>query len=199
MNERLLKQVEFLAEIDKLKTILRQTRLIHEDRRENDAEHSWHLALAAILLAEHANEVVDVAKVVKMVLIHDLVEIDAGDTFCYDYELARDKAQREEKAADRLYGLLPEDQGRELRTLWEEFEERKTPEAKFAAALDRFQPVLHNLRTGGGTWIRHGISRAQVEERNAPMAEGSVRLWEYIEELLNEAEKTMMKNDWGKA
>lgn len=199
MNERLLKQVEFLAEIDKLKTILRQTRLIHEDRRENDAEHSWHLALAAILLAEHANEEVDVAKVIKMVLIHDLVEIDAGDTFCYDYELARDKAQREEKAADRLYGLLPEEQGRELRILWDEFEERITPEAKFAAALDRFQPVLHNLRTDGGTWIRHGISRAQVEERNAPMAEGSVRLWEYIEELLNEAEKTIMKNDWGKA
>lgn len=198
MNERLLRQVEFLAEIDKLKNVLRQTRLIHEDRRENDAEHSWHLALAAIVLAEHANEPIDTAKVIKMVLIHDLVEIDAGDTFCYDYEGAKDKEEREQRAADRLFSMLPGDQGREFRVLWDEFEERKSPEARFAAALDRFQPVLHNLRTGGGTWIRHGITRDQVEERNAPMAEGSRQLWQYISELLDEAEGTMMKEEWRK-
>lgn len=198
MNERLVKQVEFLVEIDKLKTILRQTHLIHEDRRENDAEHSWHLALAAILLAEHANEQVDVAKVMKMVLIHDLVEIDAGDTFCYDYEMAKDKAQREEKAADRLFGLLPADQGGEFRDLWDEFEERVTPEARFAAALDRFQPVLHNLHTGGGTWKRHGITREQVEQRNAPMAEGSQRLWDYISGRLDEAVNSGAMKEWRK-
>lgn len=187
MRERLLKQVEFLVEIDKLKLILRQTRLIHEDRRENDAEHSWHLAMAALILAEHANEDIDLGKVLKMVLIHDLVEIDAGDTFCYDLEGAKDKAQREQKAAQRIFGLLPADQGEEFHALWEEFEERQTPEARFAAALDRFQPVLHNLRTGGGTWARHGIVRSQVQQRNAPMAEGSVALWDYISELLDDA------------
>jgi putative hydrolase of HD superfamily len=187
MKQRLLKQVEFLVEIDKLKTILRQTNLIHRERRENDAEHSWHLALAALVLAEHANEPVDLAKVIAMVLVHDLVEIDAGDTFCYDYEGYKDKAQREELAAERIFALLPEDQGRELRALWEEFEERATPEARFATALDRFQPVLHNLHTDGGTWRRYNITRPQVEERNAPMAEGSQLLWEYRSSCLDEA------------
>jgi putative hydrolase of HD superfamily len=175
------------VEIDKLKLILRQTRLVHEDRQENDAEHSWHLALAAIVLAEHADGDIDVARVVKMALIHDLVEIDAGDTFCYDLEAGKDKADREQRAADRLFAMLPPDQGQEFRALWNEFEERNTPDARFVAALDRFQPVLHNLRTGGGTWARHGIMREQVEERNAPMADGSVRLWKYISSLLDQA------------
>ena len=193
--KRLQQQIEFLVEIDKLKLILRQTRLIHEDRRENDAEHSWHLALAAIVLAEHANGDIDVARVVKMVLIHDLVEIDAGDTFCYDLEAGKDKGEREQRAADRIFALLPQDQGQEFRALWDEFEERKTPDAKFAAALDRFQPVLHNLRTGGGTWARNSITRDQVEERNAPMAQGSTELWEYISELLAEAVSTGLLKD----
>ena len=196
MNQRLLQQVEFLVEVDKLKTILRQTHLIHQERRENDAEHSWHLALAAMVLAEHANEVIDIAKVITMVLVHDLVEIDAGDTFCYDYEGAKDKAQREERAADRIFGLLPEDQAHSFRNLWDEFEERETPEARFAAALDRFQPVLHNLHTGGGTWKRHGIPRAQVEERNSPMGQGSVRLWQYVSRLLDEAVASGMMKEW---
>lgn len=196
MNERLLQQVEFLVEVDKLKTILRQTHLIHQDRRENDAEHSWHLAIAAMVLVEHVNEEVDLAKVITMVLIHDLVEIDAGDTFCYDYEGAKDKAQREERAADRIFGLLPEDQAQTFRNLWDEFEERETPEARFAAALDRFQPVLHNLHTGGGAWKRHGIPRAQVEDRNSPMGQGSVRLWQYVSRLLDEAVASGMMKEW---
>ncbi len=131
-----------------------------------------------------------------MVLIHDLVEIDAGDTFCYDYAGYADKALREERAAERIFGLLPQEQGREFRALWQEFEERATPEARFAAALDRFMPVLHNLHTGGGTWTRHGITRAQVEERNSPMAEGSVTLWAYISRALDEAEAAGILEDW---
>lgn len=196
MKERLRQQVEFLVEIDKLKIILRRTHLIHDDRRENDAEHSWHLALAAMVLAEYANDKIDLAKVIKMVLIHDLVEIDAGDTFCYDYEAAKDKVQREEKAADRIFGLLPQEQGQEFRDLWEEFEERVTPEARFAAALDRLQPVLHNLHTQGGTWHEHKITRAQVDERNSPMAEGSTQLWQYISGLLDEAVVSGMLKEW---
>ncbi len=194
--ERLLQQIQFLVEIDKLKTVLRQTRLIDADRRENSAEHSWHLAVAAMVLAEHANDSIDLAKVLKMVLIHDLVEIDAGDTFCYDYAGYADKALREERAAERIFGLLPQEQGREFRALWQEFEEWATPEARFAAALDRFMPVLHNLHTGGGTWTRHGITRAQVEERNSPMAEGSVTLWAYISRALDEAEAAGILEDW---
>ncbi|HOB34283.1 MAG TPA: HD domain-containing protein [Bacillota bacterium] len=194
--ERLLQQIQFLVEIDKLKTVLRQTRLIDADRRENSAEHSWHLAVAAMVLAEHANDSIDLAKVLKMVLIHDLVEIDAGDTFCYDYAGYADKALREERAAERIFGLLPQEQGREFRALWQEFEERATPEARFAAALDRFMPVLHNLHTGGGTWTRHGITRAQVEERNSPMAEGSVTLWAYISRALDEAEAAGILENW---
>lgn len=194
--ERLLQQIQFLVEIDKLKTVLRQTRLIDADRRENSAEHSWHSAVAAMVLAEHANDSIDLAKVLKMVLIHDLVEIDAGDTFCYDYAGYADKALREERAAERIFGLLPQEQGREFRALWQEFEERATPEARFAAALDRFMPVLHNLHTGGGTWTRHGITRAQVEERNSPMAEGSVTLWAYISRALDEAEAAGILENW---
>lgn len=196
MKERLFQQVEFLVETDKLKTILRQTHLIHQDRRENDAEHSWHLALAAMVLAEHANQEIDLPKVIKMVLVHDLVEIDAGDTFCYDYEGAKDKVQREEVAARRIFGLLPKDQAGEFRTLWDEFEERETPEARFAAALDRFQPVLHNLHTGGGTWKRYGITREQVEERSSPMAQGSDQLWQYVSGLMDEAVASGMMKEW---
>lgn len=180
-------QIQFIVEIDKLKTILRQTQVIHENRRENDAEHSWHLAVMAILLQEHANEPVDLPKVLKMVLLHDLVEIDAGDTFCYDQAAGADKAEREERAAERIFGLLPREQAEEFHSLWREFEEMKTPEARFAAALDRFQPMLHNHHTKGGTWSRFSIVRAQVEKRAEPIEQGAKALHTYARGLMDQA------------
>jgi putative hydrolases of HD superfamily len=186
-SDRFERQIQFILEIDKLKTVLRRTYLINEDRAENTAEHSWHLAIMAILLAEHANEPVDVGRVIKMVLVHDIVEIDAGDTYFYDTAAARDKAARERAAADRLFGILPEDQGRELRELWEEFEGRKTPEARFALALDRFIPQLHNYHTQGRSWMEHGITADRVLERNECMAQGSSKLWECARALLDDA------------
>jgi putative hydrolases of HD superfamily len=184
---RFEKQIASILEIDKLKTIARRTYLLNADRSENTAEHSWHLAIMAMLLAEHANEPVDVARVVKMVLVHDIVEIDAGDTYFYDSAAALDKAEREQRAADRLFGMLPADQGREFRELWEEFEECRTPDARFAAALDRFIPQLHNYHTGGKSWAEHGITADRVLERNAGMAEGSLKLWECAQSLLDDA------------
>jgi putative hydrolase of HD superfamily len=188
MNEqrsRLERQLDFIVEIDKLKSILRRTWLTDQSRRENDAEHSWHLAVMAILLLEHAKPSnVDLLHVLKMVLIHDLVEIDAGDTFAYDDVAALDKLDRESAAADRIFSLLPPDQATALRVLWEEFEARETPEAKFAAALDRFQPMLHNYLTQGRAWLEHGISSDQVRNRNRHMAEGAPALWKYAEEFV---------------
>lgn len=184
---RLERQIQFILEIDKLKNILRRTYLPENGRAENSAEHSWHLAMMAILLAEHANEPVDVAHVVKMVLIHDIVEIDAGDTYFYDAVGELDKAERETAAAERIFGLLPPEQGSELRRLWEEFEARSTPEARFAGALDRFMPQLHNYHTRGRSWAEHGITADRVLERNACMAEGSSALWERARALLNDA------------
>ena len=180
-------QIRFILEIDKLKSILRRTYLIDNERHENSAEHSWHLALMAMLLAEHANEPVDVSRVIKMVLVHDLVEIDAGDTYFYDTAAAVDKAERERAAADRLFGLLPPDQGQELRALWEEFELLQTPEARFAAALDRFIPQLHNYHTHGKSWQENGITAERVLERNASMATGSHKLYEWTKALLEDA------------
>lgn len=184
---RLLQQLEFVVEIDRLKQILRRTVITDRSRHENSAEHSWHLAVMAILLEEYANEAIDLGRVLKMVLVHDLVEIDAGDTFCYDAEAHEDKAEREQKAADRLFGLLPENQASDFHSLWNEFEHRRTSEARFANALDRLQPMLNNLATGGYSWRRHGISRTQVLERNCPIAEGSRFLWSHMEELLQQA------------
>ena len=149
---RFERQIQFILEVDKLKTILRRTYLINADRVENTAEHSWHLAIGAILLAEHANEPVNITRVLKMVLVHDIVEIDAGDTYFYDEAAEVDKSTREQRAADRLFGILPADQGEELQTLWEEFELGETPEARFALALDRFMPQLHNYYTEGRSW-----------------------------------------------
>ncbi|HEY2379862.1 MAG TPA: HD domain-containing protein [Terriglobia bacterium] len=186
-SERFERQIQFILEIDKLKTILRRTYLIHADRAENTAEHSWHLALGAIVLAEHANEPVDVARVVKMVLVHDIVEIDAGDTYFYDAVGALDKPEREDAAAERLFGILPEDQGNELRALWQEFEAGNTPDARFALALDRFMPQLHNYYTHGRSWAEHGITADRVLERNEGMAEGSARLWQHARGLLEDA------------
>ncbi len=184
LNQRLNKQLDFIIEIDRLKHILRQTLLTDASRRENTAEHSWHIAVMAIIFAEYAPKNVDILQVIKMLLIHDLVEIDAGDTFCYDIQGNQDKAQRETQAANRLFGLLPLEQGQELRVLWEEFEAQNTPTAKFAAALDRIQPFLHNVQTEGGTWRIHGISRSQVMKRMEPVADGTPELWSSVQKMI---------------
>jgi putative hydrolase of HD superfamily len=186
-EDRLTRQIAFIVELDKLKHVLRQTTLTDSSRQENSAEHSWHLALMATLLAEYADQPVDVGRVIKMVLLHDVVEIDAGDTFCYDAQGVLDQAAREQRAADRLFGLLPEDQQQEFLALWQEFEARATAEARFAAALDRLQPLLQNLHTQGGTWARHGITLAQVKKRMAPVPEISTSLGEYMTAALDEA------------
>lgn len=186
-DDRLTRQLAFILEIDRLKTVLRRTLLTDRSRRENSAEHSWHIALMAVLLAEHAAERVDVARVVKMLLVHDVVEIDAGDTYVYDPEASLDKAAREVRAAERLFGLLPADQAAEVRALWDEFERRDTPEARFAAAVDRLQPILHNVVTEGHTWRQHGVARAQVEAVNRHMADGAPALWELVRRLLDQA------------
>ena len=186
-DERLKKQIRFICEADKSKNIFRQTKIHDGSRCENDAEHAWHMALMAFLLGEYSKCGIDMLKVIKMCIIHDLVEIDAGDTFCYDAAGNRDNLERETRAADRIFGLLPEDQGRELRSLWEEFDAMETPEAKYAAALDRVQPVLLNLLNKGGTWQEHGISRDQVISRNRPIEDGAPKLWEFISELIDNA------------
>lgn len=179
-SERLQKQVAFITEIDKLKKIQRRTILLDRSRRENDAEHSWHLAMMVMVLAEHAEEPVDPLKVMKMVLVHDIVEIDAGDTYAYDHAGHSDKAQREQAAADRIFSILPFDQTIEMRELWDEFEAGETAEARFANAVDRMQPLLHNCLTEGETWKEHAVTRDQVVARCSPMANGSQRLWDYM-------------------
>ena len=181
---RLEKQLSFILELDREKNIFRQTHLSHHGRRENDAEHAWHMAIMAYLLREYADEPVDIAKTMLMILIHDVVEIDAGDTYAYDTEGKKTQAEREKKAADRLFGLLPEDQGKELRALFEEFEERKTPEARFAAAMDNFQPLLLNDSNGGGDWKDHGVKYEQVYERQSGTRAGSQFLSEKTMEIL---------------
>jgi len=185
MNERLEKQKEFMLEIDKAKNIFRQTHLSGHGRRENDAEHSWHMALMAFLLMEHANEEVDILRVIKMILIHDLVEIDAGDTYAYDVEGNQTKRAREEAAADRIFGILPEDQEDELHKLWEEFEENETPEALYAHVMDNFQPMALNDSNGGGDWKKRGIKKSQVLKRNQKTADGSKAIWECMELMIN--------------
>jgi putative hydrolase of HD superfamily len=190
MNDRLQQQLAFILEIDKLKQITRQSYLVDASRHETDSDHSWHLAMMAFLLKEHANEEVDVLHVIMMVLIHDLVEIDAGDTYAYDTAGNATKRAREEKAADRIFNLLPEDQAQLVRDLWEEFEARQTPEAKFANALDRIQPILLNDASGGLAWREHGVHSGQVLSRNAHTAEGSSTLWSYCEQLIAENVKT---------
>lgn len=186
LNNRLTQQIQFIVEIDKLKRILRQTLLTDESRRENSAEHSWHLAMMAIVLAEYAPEDVDLLHVIKMLLVHDLVEIDAGDTFCYDVQANQSKTAREFQAATRLFGMLPEDRAVELRNLWEEFEHQQTTAAKFAAALDRLQPLLHNQQTRGGTWRIHNITRDRVLQRMQPVEEGAPALWPFVQQILED-------------
>lgn len=184
--ERLARQLQFIVELDKLKHVLRQTHVIGAERQENSAEHSWHLAVMAALLDEHASAPVDVGRVVGMVLIHDVVEIDAGDTFCYDAAANVDKAEREQRAAARLFGLLPPEQAAEMRALWDEFEAGQTPDARFANALDRLQGLLQNQHNGGGSWRQHGITRAQVLARMEPIRDAAPRLWEHVLGVVNE-------------
>lgn len=183
-EERLQKQLDFILELDKLKYIERQSYVADASRHENDAEHSWHLALMAMLFSEYANEKVNVLHVIKMVLIHDAVEIDAGDTYAYDTAGNETKRAREEKAADRIFNILPEDQAGEMRRIWEEFEAGVTPEAKFAAALDHIQPILLNDITGGRAWREHGVSMSQVIGRNSDTHLGSEILWRHTESLV---------------
>lgn len=185
MMERLEKQMEFILEVDKVKKIVRQTYLADASRKENDAEHSWHLALMAVLLKEYSNEEVDLAKVIPMVLIHDLVEIDAGDTYAYDEAGAETKRERETKAADRIFGLLPGDQGTWFRELWEEFEAYETAEAKFAHVLDNAQPLLLNDASNGRSWAEHGVHKSQIYKRNEHTSEGSREIWEYMKKLVD--------------
>lgn len=185
-DKRLTRQLDFLIEIDKLKNILRRAPLADGSRVENTAEHSWHLAMMAMILAERANEPVDVAHVVRMLLVHDIVEIDAGDTFAYDIAGNLDKAQREQRAADRLFGLLPDDQALEMRALWNEFEARSTAEARFANALDRLMPLLHNYLNDARAWREHGVKIEQVRGRMAPVVDGSTDLAHVVEAVLED-------------
>lgn len=205
-NERLKKQLEFLLTLDKLKNVYRQTYILCDDlpqgskefddnfkekkplpRRENDAEHSFSLAIAAAVLAEYSNEPVDVAKVMKMVLVHDAVEIYAGDTYCYDDEGAKTKAAREKAAAEKIFGTLPEEQAAEYRALWDEFERNDTPEARFSNAMDRIQPLLLNYSREGYSWKEHGVNSSQVRKRFDIVKDGSEELGEMVDDLLDKA------------
>ncbi|MFL1381619.1 MULTISPECIES: HD domain-containing protein [unclassified Nocardiopsis] len=188
-NERLNAQLRFLLEVDKLKRILRQNLLVDGSRRENSAEHSWHLALTARTFAEYAPEGTDIDKVVEMLVLHDIVEIDAGDTFLFDQVSSQTQAERERAAADRIFPLLPEDQAELARALWEEFEARVTAEARFARAVDRLSPMLANWHNEGGTWVRFGITRAQVMEKVKLIAEGSEALGAYATALIDDADR----------
>lgn len=187
MTERIERQVAFLAEVDRLKGVLRQTTLIDGSRRENSAEHSWQVALAAAVLAEHAPPGTDVPHAVRMALVHDIVEIDADDTFAYDAAANVGKEEREQRAAERIFGLLPADQAAEVRALWDEFEAGETPAARFAVALDRILPLVVNFHGGGGTWKLHGITRAQVQRRMAPIREGAPGVWPWVERMIEAA------------
>lgn len=184
--ERLEQQINFILEVDKIKNIYRQTYLADGSRKENDAEHSWHLALMCAILGEYSNEKIEIGKTIIMLLIHDLVEIDAGDTYAYDDVGNTSKREREIAAAERIFNLLPIEQANELRALWEEFELMNTPEAKFAHSMDKLQPILLNTASNGRSWREHGIKETQIEKRNANTKDGSVELWEYTMKTIQE-------------
>lgn len=186
-EERLKQQLSFIKEISKLKSIIRRSYLCDDSRFENTAEHSWHLALMVMTLSEHSNQAINVSKTIQMVLIHDLVEIDAGDTFCYDPADNATKADREEQAADRIFGLLPSDQKQIYRQLWEEFEAKKTPESLFANAVDRLMPLIQSVETQGRAWKEFQVSKDQVMERCLAIKDGSTALWDYAETLIEKA------------
>lgn len=177
--ERLNKQVDFCREIDKEKNIGRQTYLSDGKRKENDAEHAWHMAVMALVLSEYANEKIDLLKTISMLLIHDLVEIDAGDTYCYDEEAKKSQQAREQAGAERLFSMLPKEQAQKFYDLWREFEEVKTPEAKFARTLDCFQPMMLNVASGGKSWMEHSVKLSQLIHRNEHTPKGSKTLWQY--------------------
>lgn len=182
---RLERQIAFLVEIEKLKQVLRRTAPVGADRRENSAEHSWHVAVAALVLAETANQPVNLAQVMRLALVHDIVEIDAGDTFAFSDQ--SNKAASEEAAAERIFGLLPPDLGAEFAALWREFDARTTPESRFANAMDRMLPALHNYFGNGGTWREHSVTWPQVEARLRPIGDGAPTLWAWLQPLLDEA------------
>lgn len=193
-NINLLKQISFIKEIDKLKYIQRKTKLFNSDRHENDAEHSWHLAVTSIVLAEHSDKPIDILKVLKMVLIHDIVEIDAGDTFIYDTTKNHTNTDEERIAAQRIFGLLPTEQAEEFIAIWEEFEEGITHEAKFAKSIDRLEPLLQNTSNNGGTWAEFDVPYKKVYDKKVAIKNGSKTIWNYAENLLNESvEKGILK------
>lgn len=189
-----MKQIEFIREIDKVKEIFRHTKLFNGSRTENDAEHSWHLAIMAIVLAEHANEPVDISRVVKMVLIHDIVEIDAGDYIVYT-DKKSEKEEKERKASKRIFGILPDEQRKEFISLWSEFEKRETAEAKFAAAIDRLEPLMQNYYNEGDTWLKYDIKFEQIINGNKHMEEGSSVLWELARKMIEECREKGLIND----
>jgi putative hydrolase of HD superfamily len=186
MSERLRQQIAFLVEIDRLKGVLRRTRLLDGSRYENSAEHSWHLAVAALVLAEYAREPLDLLRVVKMALVHDIVEVDAGDTFVFDEQARQTQHEREARAAERLFGLLPPEQAQEFRALWEEFIARRTAEARFAAALDSLVSVIANAHTDGGSWRENGIPQERVLRFDQRIAQGAPALWEFARQLIEQ-------------
>ena len=187
-SQRFRSQIEFILEVDKLKQIQRRTTLLDGSRQENSAEHCWHIALIVLVLSEYAEEAhLDLLQVIKLLLVHDLVEIDADDTYCYDEIGGQDQKLRETKAADRIFNILPSDQAKSFRALWDEYEARETAASRFANALDRLQPLLHNYYTRGHTWQKHGIRRKQVISRMLPINEGSSFLWGYVLNLIDDA------------
>lgn len=186
-TNNLLKQVSFIKEIDKLKYIQRKTKLFGSDRHENDAEHSWHLAMMTIVLAEHSDKPIDVLKVLKMVLIHDIVEIDAGDVFLYDTTKSHTNTDEELIAAERIFGLLPTEQAEDFIAIWKEFEEGITDEAKFAKSMDRFEPLLQNTSNNGGTWAEYNVPYQKVYDKKKAIKDGSTTIWNYAENLINES------------
>lgn len=187
--DRIYRDVDFILEVDKMKSILRMTSPINSERREDDAQHSWHVALSAMVLEEYCNEEININKVIRMLLVHDLVEVYAGDTFCYDEEEKKDKKERELKAADKIFGLLDKEKNKEFRALWDEFEEMKTNESKFANALDRVQPMMLNYHNEGGTWKEYSIKKSEVYQRAKPIKGISDKLWEYVSEIIEESTK----------
>ena len=194
-KDRLDRQIEFIREIDKEKSIGRQTYLADASRKEDDAEHAWHMAIMTVLLSEYANEKIDVLRTMTMLLIHDLVEIDAGDTYAYDENAKKTQRERELKCADRIFSILPEDQGKYMRELWEEFEAQETPEAKFARTMDNFQPVILNDASKGKSWAEKGVHLSQILKRNARTGEGSEELWKYSYEIRSLSESSMNSAD----
>ena len=186
MQDRMDKQFDFIREIDKEKQIVRQTYIADGTRKENDAEHAWHMAVMTLLLGEYANEKIDILRTISMILIHDVVEIDAGDTYAYDSEGKKTQRDREVKAAERIFGMLPEEQGIKMRELWEEFEEASTPEARFARTMDNIQPLTLNAATNGKSWVEHGVHLNQILERNERTPKGSKDIWNYaFEKFIN--------------